>query len=412
MGKWSFKRIVAAVVSGGFSEGVAAVTNHDPNTGESIKNPGGNDWNEREANNFAEKMQPKADKIKDVATRIIGTEPENVKPNHKKDWEKLLAEATENLKLADSRSTSFNNYKKAGFGDKANRDGARWHYIEINKMYDWALKADDKRHIWSTIRDIDKAAQAYKTVNLAPLRAMGEVFIRLNVFNIATIFKIASVRKPKEFAAIRYKWKQLGGNRTKFDNAINAGYKKKPILGKKMNISDIAFTGNDFNTEGETKGSNVSTQDLQNASNTINSISENIPQKAADPAKKTLEIPGGVMAAIPALSTAFGATLGASVDRAATAAAAGAWGGIVSALFGVINAMKIPLGPSETQPEFDASNLKQSDIDNANSEVKKTGKIIRGVSNLVTIPAIVLMATGIAITSVAIYKNNKKNKKS
>lgn len=400
---WSLKRIGAAILTGGASEAVAAVTNRDAETGERKDNPGGNKWTEKEANKFFEKAAGKVDKVRAVTKSIIGTEPNNVKPNHKKDWEELLKKTNQIQPSIEERWTLLQDYKNKGFGDAKNREEARFNYIKINDMYYWAIKADDQRHVWSTVRDIDKVAQGFKTVNLAPMRAMAIVFIRLNVFNMATIFKMASVRKPEEFSSqIAYKWKQLGGNRTKLNEAINAGYKKKPILSKQMDVKSLGFDG--YATDGEsastrenTSSPTVSNTTLNETANTLKAISESIPQKQADTSKKTLEIPSGVIASIPALSTAFGATLGASADRAATAATAGAWGGVVSGLFTAINAMKIPLKANETQPELivDESTIK-NDLLKANkeSEFEKTHKIFRFMPDIATYAVGALLLVG------------------
>jgi len=323
MGKWSLGRVARALLSGGMSEVGSAITNRNPETGEHIGSSGGKKWSVNEAKKFSKKIAGKVETIRRVTNAIIGTDPSAVKPNHKNDFAKLTDGAKQIKTSTEERWTLFQNYQNAGWNDANNRKDGKFHYDKISTMEHDALAMDNKRHIWSTVRDIDKLARIIKTGNLAPLRAVAIISLRLNFMNLATIFKLAQKHDVNKYERqIKYTWLRLGGNRTQWDRAVDAGYKKKPIAAKQMKLAEIGL--NFYGTEGQAqpKGDNNNNNNLQEVKRITNQIHNeaevirgNAPQD-----KKYLKIPQPVIAGITPLATAFGATLGATpADRAASA---------------------------------------------------------------------------------------------
>lgn len=363
---WKFTRILAAVVTGGASEAGRDVVNTIEH-GKQNGTQGGSTWTKVEANHYAADAPGKVESVRTVCKAIIGTDPANVKQNHKGDWDKLIAEANTNAQNIEGRWSSFNDHARAGFDNADNRKEAKWDYQYIYDMWEWSKKADDKRHIWSTVRTIDKATQLFKTANLAPLRLVGIVSLKVNFMNIASFFYLARLRKLTDYQKnIEYKWHQLGGNRTDFNKAITIGYKKKPILAKKMDV--------DWNT---VKFDNY-----------------------ADGDQKTLKIPASVMGAIPVACTTAGTLLSVpGPTQAATIAGWNLWGGIVNGLFVAINTIKIPLGSKESQPpEADLTPPTQAELDAANADKlaeEKKAKVM-AIVKPVAITGITLIVLGIA----------------
>ena len=206
--------------------------------------------------------------------------------------------------------------------------------------------------------DIHKALQQLNTVQLAPFRAIGLLSLNINFMNLATVMKLMQTRRNKQYEAFKLKfWYNLGGNRTKFDNAVGKGWNKKPILGKKMNTEGLSFGGEFY--------ANASTSD-----------------------PKTLKIPQSVLSLIPVGCTTASQIFAATpADRAASAALWNAWGAVVMSAFEVVNECKIPLGKNETSAQPDVANkptgMELLDIQRQQAAALKGGiyadSIIKGI---------------------------------
>lgn len=223
---------------------------------------------------------------------------------------------------------------------------------------------------------IQKGARGFKQFNLAPLRALFLLFIRMNVFNTASIFKLAKTRKNADYKAkVLKKWRQLGGNDSKFDNAVEAGYNKKPIFAKKMNV-DFSKTSNFINADGTTK---------------------------------TLKIPSAMIASAPPLGASAGAILVPAGPGAAASAATGtAVGGIVAGLFTIVNAMNIPIGSGEGQPEGDDRPPTADELRRLEDEARQSEKDSKALSTTSKVVIGITAVVAIAGISFGIWKLNKK----
>lgn len=382
---WGWKRIVAAVASIGASELAAKITKRDPETLARINNPGGTKWTKKEADKFYKRLPGKVETIISITNHIIGTDQNSVKPNQLKHWASLLADAIKFKKYTEDSWVLLQNYSK-DFNNSENRAKARTEYVKIFKMEIWANKADEQRHIWSTNRTVDKAAQSYKTLDptAITIRTMYLLFIKGNFFNLASVYKLASIRNNSEYQnTVRYTFKRLGGNRTKFDKAVEKGYKKKPIFGKKMDIdwNNANFDG--FNADGET-GDLISQE---------------------------------VIKANTAASTGAGALIASSVPSIGISSAIGAGigtviGGIMAVGFGQINKMHIKKANEKalessdatpTQAEIDAL---KAEADQALKDAKIGDSWIPKVPNwlTVTIPIVLTLATLTIVYRKQIFK--------
>ena len=226
---WGWKRIVAAVATGGVSEVGKEIQNHGASNG----TVGGVSWTVAEANKYTRTAAPKVETILRVTNAIIGTDPANVKQNRANDWATLLAAANSTKVSVLERWTLLQAAMAKGWGDKVNITEAKWQFQHIYDMEQWANKADNQRHTWSTVRDIDKAVQVFKTANLAAGRIPFLMLIKVNAFGIAS--SMASQRRNDNagYEKVKLFWKQIGGNRTDFDNAVSKGAKKKSFPSKK-----------------------------------------------------------------------------------------------------------------------------------------------------------------------------------
>lgn len=315
---------------------------------------GGNSWNKNEAKRFSKKIAGSVETARTKLDSIISVSPEQVKKSNKAEkFAKMQAESKVNKTELEAQWTAFQNAQKGGWDNSSNRETARKAYNKIIQIKTIAIRDWKLRHNYITDRKIDKVSQAFKTTNpvLIGVRAMFLLFLRVNALNSATYFKLASIRTPDKYnSGVRLAFKRLGGNRTKWDNSVNKGYKKKPLMAKKMTIDwgNINFDG--FNVDGE---------------------------------KRTLKIPSGVIASTPAAGGSIGGILGyagvvvppASVATAAAGTGAGTTiGGILTGLFGLINGMNIPLGAKESQPEADNTPPTPEEIANAKAELEQSLK--------------------------------------
>ena len=210
---------------------------------------------------------------------------------------------------------------------------------------------------------LGKMINNLETGALAPIRFCGLMSLRLNLFNSATIFKAAEVRDYSNYdKKVKKTWYNLGGNRTKFNEAVNAGYRKRPVFSSSMgiNAATLQFDGDNYYAAGT---------------------------------GKTLQIPKELIVGIPVGLTAFGA----ATSGGSAAAAWGAWGGILAGLFGVINSLNIPLKGGESNPGYnpndsypDASALQEQ----LAKDALETNRWIPFMSNWITGGVIVVAVAG------------------
>lgn len=226
-------------------------------------------------------------------------------------------------------------YKKNG-GDKQKLNKT---WAQIEGWYaDFEYK--DKTAIGEALT---KTARAAKKVGLVPLRSLFLLFIKMNVFNTATIFKLAKERRPQGYKKILEKYRtRFSGQPDSFDKQVEIGYKKKPIFAKQMKI--------DWS------------QKFQNAGG----------QKAAT---KTLKIPASVIGSMPAAGATAGAVI-APADPATKTAGGGTMGGVIGTalgtMFTTINMLNIPLGENESQFDATPEQPTQAEIAEAAALKKQT----------------------------------------
>lgn len=203
-------------------------------------------------------------------------------------------------------------YKKAG-GDK---DKLSKTWAEIEELYnnsEWK----DKTEVGEFFA---KSSRVAKKFNLAPIRAFALLFVKMNVFNLASAFKLAQMRTPNKYSKITTFWKnKLGGQPDALNKNVERGYKKKPLGGKKMDV-DWSKTTNFTNADGTTK---------------------------------TLKFNSTILTTVPTLGAAVGTAIAAASGPGAAGGAAlgGAVGGIASGLLSIVNGLNIPMGSGEGQPE-------------------------------------------------------------
>ena len=389
---------------------------------------GGAKWKTAaEAGRFASKIGKYIDETRSYLSKTIGQDPDKVKEKRKKDFAVMLERCKANKVIFENAEKDWSKASSGGWKNATNRANGKKAYDTIVHL--WAVAKQDwkLRHDWVTESILDKGAQGFKTMNLAPFRALLLGFTQLNFFNMASAFKLASIRTPSEYAKLRLKFKEIGGNRTEFDNAVEKGYKKKPFLAKPMKIDwkNPSFDGSDdftFNVIGQatptasasaTVGSPTAIQieDANKALNVIKSAQDALPKKEQDPNKKYLKFGNEILAACPAAGLITGAALGSGPASVGTGAMGGAVGGLVSSLLGMVNGMNIPLGKNETQPESntnpsnaDISDAQKKALADATNKAEKT--FIPNVPNWIpiTLGSLILLASGIGI-----YKHyNKK----
>ena len=339
--------------------------------------PGGKRWNKAEANRFAKKAPKFIAKAKIYLNAIIGQDPAKVKEKRTEDFARMVVSSKASQTELEAAWTTFQKAQTAGFGDSGNRETARKAFITIVKVETNVKRDWKKRHDWVTESVLDKVAQGLKTVNLAPLRGMLLLLVRVNFSNIATFLKLASIRTPEKYKKNRLKFKQLGGNRTKWDKSVDKGYKKKPLFAKKMNIdwNTVSFAG--YNADGD------------------------------DSTGKKLLIPDKIIKAQPALGGAVS-----QIFSPPTGITNAAWGGIGTAAgtfleltLSAINKMAVPLGAKESQPEGDDTPPTTEEIaelelekEKALKDAKDTEYWIPNTPNWLTITVpIVLILAGLGI---------------
>ena len=163
---------------------------------------GGKKWNKREARRFAKKAPGKVETARTKLNAIISVTPEEVKKSNKAEkFAKMQTKSKVNLTELEAQWAAFQKAQSIGWDNQDNREVARKAYnkiIQINAtaIHDWKL-----RHNYITDRKIDKVSQVLKTTNpaLIAMRTMYLLFIRGNFFNLASIYKLASIRKNSEY---------------------------------------------------------------------------------------------------------------------------------------------------------------------------------------------------------------------
>jgi len=203
-------------------------------------------------------------------------------------------------------------YKKDG----GNKKSLNRTWEKIDALYE-EFEFKDKTAIGEALA---KTSRVIKKFNLAPLRGFALLFIRMNVFNLATLFKLAKTRTPEKYPKITKIWKnKLGGKIEALEKNIEIGYKKKPIASKNMNI------------------------DWKKENNFISASGG-----------RTVKIPSAFIGAAPALGAGIGA-LWAPVPPA-TIGGAGLGTGvgtIAAVLMTTVNLINIPLKDKESDVESD-----------------------------------------------------------
>lgn len=357
--------------------------------------PGGKKWSKANAQKFAKKAPPLVDDARSYLKRIIGQDPSAVKEKRTKDFAAMVVKSKTEQSELENVWTTFQKAQSAGWDNATNRENARIAFNKIVQIEAVARSDWKKKHDWVYESILDKGAQGVKTVGLAPERELLLLLIRLNAFNIATGLKMAQKRKPDSYSKTRLIFKQIGGNRTLFDKAVNKGYKKKPLLAKAIDISDLGFDG--YNLAPEPSPTiNIKVEDLQKISQNLKDIDYS---KSDD---KTLKLPSGVSAAAAALVAAI------APEKSTAAAYAVPVGGVVELIVGTINSAKIPLKGNEKNS--DAPNIEDTLNGLKNipeSDVKPDTEWISGIPNWATVTLGIITLAGVATGILILTKKDK-----
>lgn len=91
----------------------------------------------------------------------------------------------------------------------------------------------------------NRGIQGAKTVTLAPARGAFLEMLNLNIWNLAKRVGDIKASNPAKYESIKKWWYGLGGDRTKFDKAVETG-KNKPKLIEKI-AGKLKFEGEYFN---------------------------------------------------------------------------------------------------------------------------------------------------------------------
>gem|GEM_PF-7093170 len=95
------------------------------------------------------------------------------------------------------------------------------------------LKKEARIKDWMKVTKFEKLVQAAKTVAFAPIRAIVEACIHVNLFGTATALALEKQRKPGQYEQTKNTWRDMGGDRTKFENAVADGATKPAKLAGK-----------------------------------------------------------------------------------------------------------------------------------------------------------------------------------
>lgn len=271
-------------------------------------------------------------------------------------------------------------------GKKGGRKALHKQKKEIRKT----KREEQREHAGFARKATGTIWEGFKSVEptITMVRGLIILFLKFNVFNTASIFKLTSIRKPKEYEKIRLKFRKMGGNRTKFDKAVEKGYKKKPIAARKMNINWDKVASFDANADGDSGNK--------------------------------LTIPQGIIATMPALGSGVGGAIGAAsapvppafvAPTAACATLGGVVGGILGGMLEIVNSIGVPLNKDEDNPDINTNPGgidEETAKDMANTETDFGGEFPAWGWWTIGISASVLFA-GIGY---ALYKKSQKGKKS
>ena len=95
---------------------------------------------------------------------------------------------------------------------------------------------------------LEGEVSAFKSVILAPVRGAYLSLIQLNYRGLASRIYAVRTKSPKEYSKILNVVKKMGGDTTKYQEAINRGKSKKPLLGKPKSFDGFG-AGGDTNPE-------------------------------------------------------------------------------------------------------------------------------------------------------------------
>lgn len=337
---------------------------------------GGREWTEREAKKFYSETPGKVESIRYGVNRILGQDLSKVERGRIDDYNKLIEGAKQVKVSVEERWVLLQAYAAKGWSDPANRAEAKFQFQKILDMEKGIKESLDKQHRWVNKDVFETAWQGIKTGGLAPERGAIELMLRKNFVGMASALKIAKERKPSAYEAQRTKWLQLGGNRTKFDAAVEAGAKKKPFLAKD--------TRKTYSAEGEAPSGPMAPDTAGENPNTLKKI-ESVSSEMAKvqfPPKGSgyVQLPVGIGSVAAAAITASS-----SGSAAAYAVPAGV---VLDGICLGINAAKIPRKANEenvSAPDYSdiAGDLKQAGTQRVLKNVAIYGGIAVGATGLI-----------------------------